>query len=186
MKSKIGRKSLALIAVTCGMTGCTKSDAPATPPVEPSSATSDVITPGTYDVCDIADTDVHGSLMGDHLTGNKVEIRAFSAETMAVCIGKNGCPDDLLDPQFDGKVLWMIGDDKLLRTVQPFEHDPAKPAQPHLVKVLKDSTEEPPETCKKSNVLILRICQPDPETKPTSWQCGSSSGPHGADAHIEN
>ncbi len=187
MKTNIGRKSLALIALACGMAGCTRSEAPATPAAGPTaSASGDAIAAGTYDVCDVADTGVHGDFKGDHLSGKKVEIQRINPEqATAVCIGTDGCPDNLMDPA----VLWMIGDEKHLRTVHPFEHDAngGTTSMPHLVQILKDPTDTPPDSCKKGNVLVLRICQPHPEPTPTSqWQCASSAGPHGADAHIEN
>ncbi|MGH8237256.1 MAG: hypothetical protein ACREXP_09585 [Steroidobacteraceae bacterium] len=191
MKTNTGRKSLALLAVACGMAGCSESEAPATPPEAPSAAAG-AITPGIYDVCEVSATE-HGDVKGDHLDGNKVEIRPINAkEATAVCIGPEGCPDDLADPNFDGTVLWMIGDEKLLRTVQPFEHHPAddspgKSSIAHLVQILQDPTDQVPDTCKKGNVLILRICHPAELPRPDAqWECAPSPAPHGADAHIEN
>jgi len=200
MKTRIGRKSLALIAVTCSLAGCTRSEAPATPAEGPSAAatgeptagaTGGVITTGIYDVCDVADTDAHDHFTGDHLTGKKVEIRRIDAkDATAVCIGKDGCPDDLFDPQFDGTVLWMIGNENLLRAVHPFEHDVTadtrKTTLPHLLRIQKQPTDEPIAGCNKDNVLLLQICWPRiPPSADSNWQCRAPE-PHGADAHIEN
>ncbi len=201
MKTNINRMSLAFIAAACAVSGCTRTEAPATPAEAPSPATAAVPPPdagagaiaaGTYEVCDVADTVTHGDATADHLTGKKVQIQRINPkEVTPVCIGREGCPGELTDPQFDGTVLWMIGDENLLRAVHLFEHDvtgeAGKAVVPHLVQILKDPSETPPEQCKKSNVLILRICHPHAEPTPTSqWQCGSSAGPHGASAHIEN
>ena len=164
MKTNTGMKSLALIAVACGMAGCPKPEEHATS-TETSAGGADVITAGTYEVCEVSAT-THGDVKGDHLDDNKVEIQPINPkEATAVCFGPDGCPDDLMDPTFEGTVLWMIGDEKLLRAVHSFEHHPAddSPGEssiPHLVQILKDPTDQVPATCTKSNVLILRICQP--------------------------
>jgi hypothetical protein len=197
MKTNTG-KYLALIALTCSIGGC-KSDPPAAPALAPSAptaaaapASNNVITPGKYEVCDVGDTKKHGDLERDHLTGKKVEIkRIYADEATLVCIGEDGCPDNLSDPEYGGTVLWMVGDQKRLRAVHSFEHEDThrhtKSSEAHLVQIRKDPTDTPPAACTKANVLILRVCHPHTEPTPTSqWQCEGSDAPHGADAHIQN
>ena len=214
---------LALIVLTCGVAACNKSDAPNTsstettpaaaenapaPSADPTSGgaaddgtTAAAIAPGVYTVCDLAETTGHvatarhRSLSGDHLgMGRKVEIRnILPQEATVVCIGADGCPADLNDPTYKGKVLWMIGDENRLATVQSLDHqdDQSKTrAEPHLIQIINDPTDihrGRDECDTANNVLTFRICSLHASPTPMSqWLCGSTAGPHGSDAHIQN
>lgn len=200
MKTHNYHPRLALLAIAFILVACSKSGPDGTTAAAPATSRSDVtaatgpITSGLYEVCRVAEdvTDHEDGLSRAHVhTGQKVTVETIDADkTTLVCIG-GPCPSDPENPGpgLEDTVLWMMGDEKRLQTVQSFEHDVSnggKKRKFHLVQLTKEPS--PPTGCDpQKNVLKLHFCEwgQPPTGSKKKWLCPGDV-PHAGAAHIEN